>query len=265
MTELYLNEKLAEGVTLLKGIEHDCCCWLVEGTESALLIDTGLGAVDMCAVVKELTPLPFKVVNTHGHGDHAGGDYAFDRVYMHENVLQDAFTGEALEMMRPHVAPETLAEAERRTAHRPEVSFIKEGDVFDLGGRKLEVLETPGHTDGDVTLYDRENGLFFCGDSVIREIPVLLITPRTESVARYAQSMRKLAALEGIRGFCSGHDERIMPRSFLLDCIACADEIIAGTDNGTELPGFELPSGPITCVRAVHGDAVLLYDRNRVR
>ena len=248
---------IAEGVTLLKGIDFECCIWLVEGRDSALLIDTGIGVGDLRSEVEALlNGKPYQVVNTHGHGDHSGGNYQFDTVYMHRAAQPTA--AEALEMTAVFASRQELAAIkERMKEHPTELRFVSEGDVFDLGGRSLEVFETPGHTPGDLTLFDRENGLLFSGDCMLKAMNVLLIVPQALSVACYAESVRKLAALEGVEGFCSGHDQCVMPRSFLLDCAACAEEILAGTADAQEarpeFPGID------TCLRAVHGDAAILY------
>jgi len=55
--------------------------YLVEGKDKALLIDTGLGVARLNAFVKTLTTKPLIVVNTHGHPDHAGGDFEFKSIY----------------------------------------------------------------------------------------------------------------------------------------------------------------------------------------
>ncbi len=253
---------IADGVTLIKGIDFECCIWLVEGQDRALLVDTGLGLGDLRAEVEALTDKPLFVVNTHGHGDHSGGNYRFDRVYMHPMAQPDAEA--APEMTEMFASPEELHAIRRQMGEKPtEIRFLREGDVFDLGGRKLEVYEIPGHTPGDIALFDREAGLLFSGDCMVKAMDVLLVVPQTVSVRRYTESVRKLAALEGVAGFCSGHDRRIMPRSFLLDCAACGEEILAGTAKTEEtdphLPGIE------RCQRAVHGEASILYLQEKIR
>src|SRR6516164_11683291 len=45
------------------------------------------------------------------------------------------------------------------------MAFMHDGDKFDLGGRTLEVLATPGHTPDSIALIDRANGLLFTGDT----------------------------------------------------------------------------------------------------
>ncbi len=262
MREKRTATKMAEGVTLLKGIDFECCIWLVEGTDSALLIDTGLGLGDLRAEVEELTKLPCKVVNTHGHGDHSGGNYQFPHVYMHKNALPSA--ERSLEMTEIFAAPEELDSIRQQMDdHKSRLFFIKEGDVFDLGGRKLEVIETPGHTPGDITLFDRDHGLLFSGDCMLKSMDVLLVVPQALSVACYAESMKKLTALDGVKGFCSGHDCCIMPRSFLQDCAECAEEIVSGTANCYEIE-TGLPDVEKYSMRATHGDAAILYSKNKI-
>lgn len=45
-------------------------------------------------------------------------------------------------------------------------AYTHDGDRFDLGGRTLEVIATPGHTPDSISLLDRANGLLFIGDTV---------------------------------------------------------------------------------------------------
>ena len=48
-------------------------CYLICGTEKAILIDTGLGVDNIKAVVDRLTDLPATAITTHVHWDHIGG------------------------------------------------------------------------------------------------------------------------------------------------------------------------------------------------
>jgi glyoxylase-like metal-dependent hydrolase (beta-lactamase superfamily II) len=44
-------------------------------------------------------------------------------------------------------------------------SLLVEGDVVDLGGRAFEVLHTPGHTAGSISLWEARSGTLFTGDA----------------------------------------------------------------------------------------------------
>jgi glyoxylase-like metal-dependent hydrolase (beta-lactamase superfamily II) len=70
---------------------------------------------------------------------------------------------------------------------------VKDGKVIDLGGRKLEVLLTPGHTPDALCLLDREHKLLFTGDSFYAG-PIFLYVPET-NVDDYHRSVDRLAAL----------------------------------------------------------------------
>ena len=56
--------------------------YLVEGEHTAALLDTGTGVGSIRDYVSSLTTLPIIVICTHGHVDHIGGAYGFDKVYL---------------------------------------------------------------------------------------------------------------------------------------------------------------------------------------
>ena len=73
-----------------------------------------------------------------------------------------------------------------------------------LGG--LQVLETPGHTPGHISLFSPSTGILFVGDSIVSRDTGLVgsVPANTWDLARAAESVRKQAAL-GARVVCSGH------------------------------------------------------------
>ena len=62
-------------------------CYLLCGTERAVLIDTGLGVANIKNVVENLTDLPIVVLTTHAHWDHIGGHKYFKDFAIHENEV----------------------------------------------------------------------------------------------------------------------------------------------------------------------------------
>ena len=58
-------------------------CYLLCGTERAVLIDTGLGVANIKNVVDDLTDLPVSVITTHVHWDHIGGHKYFANFAVH--------------------------------------------------------------------------------------------------------------------------------------------------------------------------------------
>ena len=48
----------------------------------------------------------------------------------------------------------------------PATRLIDEGDVIDLGDRIFEVLHTPGHSEGEILLWEAFTGILFSGDMI---------------------------------------------------------------------------------------------------
>lgn len=59
-------------------------CYLLNGAEYSLLIDTGLGIGNISEIIKKLTDHPVTAVATHIHWDHIGGHKYYPDFYAHE-------------------------------------------------------------------------------------------------------------------------------------------------------------------------------------
>lgn len=140
-------------------------CYLIEGDTQAVLIDTGLGQGDLRSVVDRLTDKPYIIINTHGHSDHIGGNDEFSdhSIYMHMqddciSHLENLSEEERLKSFKKSFnEPGFYGKKEydmSRQYRKFTYSNVCEGQVFDLGGRTLEVIATPGHTRGSIVLFD---------------------------------------------------------------------------------------------------------------
>jgi len=70
--------------------------FLIEGERDVAILDTGMGVGDFAGVVTSASSRAPLVVQTHGHWDHVGSSYAFDRILIHPSDTTDArFTGYA--------------------------------------------------------------------------------------------------------------------------------------------------------------------------
>jgi glyoxylase-like metal-dependent hydrolase (beta-lactamase superfamily II) len=68
---------------------------------------------------------------------------------------------------------------------------VEEGDVVSMGGYRFEVLHTPGHSPGHISLFDRETGILFGGD-LVGDV-VAWYTPASGGVTGYLESLEKIA------------------------------------------------------------------------
>ena len=119
--------------------------YLVEGNKSAVLIDAGVRIPELDKIAAKITSKPVTLMLTHGHGDHVGGAGPFPEVWV-APADEQMFTSNI-------------------RGYKGEIKYLTDGQVIDLGGRKLEVMFTPGHTQGSVTFFDKANHYGFSGDA----------------------------------------------------------------------------------------------------
>lgn len=168
--------RLEPGVTMIGEPLHseDPKSFLVEGTERAVLIDTGIGVGHLGRLVRELTRLPVTVVISHAHWDHVGGNRHFADILAPEGAQAALREGWSDARMARALDPAELrgalpAGTDPARAGIPPVSdleTIAAGDRIELGGRTLEVMAAPGHCPELIVLLDRANGILFGTDAV---------------------------------------------------------------------------------------------------
>jgi len=197
--EVYLA---AEGVyALVEPYQYqETISYLIAGSEKALLFDSGLGLVPLRPIVEQLTELPVEVLNSHTHFDHVGGNAEFDTVLALDTPYTRAnMSGFPQAELAGEVAPEVFCQgppqgAEPASFHtRPWQAsrFVSDGELIDLGGRQLEVLQVPGHTPDSLALLDRSNGLMWTGDTYY-DGGLWLFVPES-SLDDYQASISRLA------------------------------------------------------------------------
>lgn len=169
--------EVAEGVYARRYAELDLTTGLVVGDERCLVVDTR-GDLEqggeLATAVRAITPLPWTVVYTHAHFDHAWGTEPFlpCEVWAHERCrteLDDhAETARAQWIAHYRdIGKAATAEAIGRTTIVPPVRTFTGRAELDLGGRAAMLLH-PGlaHTDHDVVVHAPDTGVLFAGDVV---------------------------------------------------------------------------------------------------
>lgn len=217
--------RLMDGIYAIyePGQFEEVMSFLIEGSDRALLFDTGLGIGDMRAVVDSLTEKNVIVLNSHTHYDHIGGNHQFETIYAMDN---DYTRGRA--NGGPHEAvAEFLSEGwvwkdlpdgfipEAYRSHPFGISkIVGEGDTIDVGGRVLEILETPGHAPDSICLIDRENRLLFTGDTFY--LAPLYTHINDADFEDYARSAARLASLApDIDSALTSHNVPVVDSSYM--------------------------------------------------
>jgi glyoxylase-like metal-dependent hydrolase (beta-lactamase superfamily II) len=83
--------------------------------------------------------------------------------------------------------------------------IVDEGDVLDLGDRRFTVLHLPGHTPGEIGLWEPATGILFSGDCVYESGALLDELPES-NIPDYVRSMERLRDMP-VRIVHGGHDD----------------------------------------------------------
>jgi len=191
-------------------------CYLINGTEQSLLIDTGLGICNIHDVIVKLTNQPVIAVATHIHWDHIGGHKYFPNFYAHSaelDWLNGAFPLTAAtirDMVVDRCDLPTGFDVSTYTMFQgTPTKVLKDGDKIDLGGRTIEVLHTPGHSPGHMCFWEPAKGYLFTGDLVYKDT-LFAYYPSTDPTA-YLDSLERIAALPVKKVFPAHHSLEIEP------------------------------------------------------
>lgn len=202
--------------------------FLIVGTKKALLLDTGAVRIDILSYIKEITSLPIEVILTHSDVDHTANLQDFERAYINEADIPTLLSNESFKNVK--------------------FNRLSDGDVFDIGGRTLKVLFTPGHTLGSVCLIDEENKILFAGDTVSYG-PVFMFG-ENRSIKDYVISLKRLDEMRESGLFTSVyccHNQCPISADTLNDLTACASGVFNKT---IEVFPCDMPYGerkPLIC------------------
>ena len=231
---------IGEGITIIAEPLHaeGVKSYLVEGERDVAVIDTGLGVADFAALVRQLSDRDPLVIQTHGHWDHIGHTWAFERRLIHPSEVYTLQRGFPNAMYRPLFSPQRLRGAALPPEFDPETAAIPaceptgtldHGDVVDLGGRTLEVLHTPGHSPGGISFLDRQTGTLFSGDA-INYGGCWLFLPRSDAAA-FRATIRMLAEMsDHFQAIYPSHEHAPIPPSDLRFAHEAFEEVWAGRE-----------------------------------
>ena len=196
----------------------DSTCYLITGSERALLVDSVNGYEDLKAITKTLTDLSVIVVNTHGHGDHIYGNVYFEEAWLHpaDFALYDQFFGYAKDIM------------EQNNLKPCPVKALEIGQIFDLGGVQLEVVDLSGHTAGSIGLLDKDARIIYTGDGLNTHLWMQL--DHSLPISSMLETFRKLKAEHGqdFDYVAHGHTKVLRDKEILDWMIQGCEDILAG-------------------------------------
>lgn len=137
-------------------------CYVVVSASVCWIVDVGFEPGAMLAWIERQKLTPTQVVLTHAHVDHIGGlhevrgRYPDIPILIHDaerEFLTDASLNLSMFMDEPFVGPDATGS-------------LSHGQTLTLGDAAFEVRHTPGHSPGNVCLYQAEAGVAIVGDTL---------------------------------------------------------------------------------------------------
>jgi len=153
--------------TLTLGQFETNCYILRSGSASTdcAIIDAGLDEAVLLDFLSDRRLNPSALLLTHGHIDHIAAVEALRNRYPRIKVCIHRLDAELLSDSDGNLSFMT---GHAFTA-RPAEVHLEEADIIDEAGIEFKVLHTPGHTPGGISLYAKDDGVVFVGDTLFAD------------------------------------------------------------------------------------------------
>ena len=245
---------------------------LVVGKNKALVFDTGYGFGDLKEEIKKITSLPLVIVNSHGHMDHTGGNYVFDKIYIHSKDVElikkhnsEKWRKRNVESaLNQKVLPDNFNIDNYLKEREGNITLIDDIKTFDLGNVTLKVIHTPGHTAGSISLYSKELKIMLTADAIIQY--VWLFLEESTSVSDYIKSIEEALTYD-FDYFLVGHGARLIPRDEMKEYLACAKSLDLEKAKKVTFKNFEECDSyeySTDYLYSPHGCGIV-FDRNKIK
>lgn len=140
-------------------------CYIIhdEETKETIVIDPA-GEVEKIVEMLEILNAKLKyIIITHCHGDHTGGVNELQQrvggtILIHRICAGNINNQEI--MLTEYIGMEPVI--------LNDVRIVDDGDLLHVGNTEMQVIHTPGHTNGGISLYCKECKMLFSGDTLFR-------------------------------------------------------------------------------------------------
>ncbi len=145
------------------GVNFTNCYLIGKKNSKAIVIDPGDEIDKIMALVEKNNVEVEKIINTHGHFDHISANNELKEktnaeIYIHEKDKEALINPE--KNLSTHLGQKNLVEL-KEADH-----ILREGDTVEIEDYSFEVLHTPGHSPGSISLYDSNKKILISGDTI---------------------------------------------------------------------------------------------------
>jgi len=214
--------------------------YLVEGNDSAVLIDTGAGLGDLKAFVEGLTSKPYVVLLTHGHVDHAGGASLFGQVYLNERDWSLAAEHTQIPARLGFIKGSEKGKIHEEDMVPPmETGYLPltDGQEFDLGGLTVVAYDLVGHTESSMAILMKEERTMLLGDAC--NSFTFLQMPTSPVLSVYADTVEAFVAkhFDEIDTVLFSHGHNTGTPEILKEAVELCRDIASGKVKGVPAHG----------------------------
>jgi len=184
--------------------------YVVENKGTRMMIDVGV-ELSVRKIVKKLKDFGLypihKVILTHSHFDHVQG------VEKLKNLMKET----DIEFLASEKATDNLRFPEKMNKYFgyivdpiENVTPLKDGDIININGLELEILNFSGHTQDSIAIFDKKNKNIFAGDAVIDKVDHHTIMPEFVppdfNESEYIKTLKKLRGMRNeLNSISLGH------------------------------------------------------------
>lgn len=151
-------------IVVVGPLEVNCFILGCEETRQGVVVDAGDDAGQIIAAVERHGLAIGQVINTHGHFDHVGANRRVVERFGARLLIHEADAP----MLERSAAVAKAYGIQGENSPQPD-AFLEDGMEISFGKCRMQVLHTPGHTQGGCCLYLEAEKMVITGDTLFAD------------------------------------------------------------------------------------------------
>ncbi len=146
-------------------LKANCFLAIDNKTKKTLIIDPGDDSDYIQQILNDEEVKPVQIILTHGHFDHV---LAATDLVLNLNIPLSIHEEDVFLLKNASNSSIYYSDHIEKVPYPKPTSFLKDKDLINFGKSSLEVIHTPGHTPGSISLYGKKSDIVIVGDLVFK-------------------------------------------------------------------------------------------------